>query len=265
VSRRPLFESLILPSVTLWRREVVRFARQRSRVAGALGTPLVFWLLLGFGMGDSFRAGGGAGSANYLEYAYPGMLVLIVLFTSVFSSISLIEDRTTGFLQGVLVAPVDRMAIVVGKILGNGTPAVVQGLMFLLLAPLAGITLSFGAVMATVGVLAMVSLGLGATGLLFAWYMDSTQGFHAVMNLVLMPTWLLSGALFPAEGASPWLGWLMAVNPVTYCLACLRHVLYLGSGERMGGLPPLGLSLILCALFAAVLIALTARAIRKCT
>src|SRR5690349_21886412 len=134
--------------VTLWRREVTRFVRQRSRVVGALLQPVVFWLLLGGGLSASFRPPGTAPGTTYLAYLYPGILALVLLFTAIFATIATVEDRHTGFLQGVLVAPVGRSAIVLGQALGGTTLAVGQGLLFLVLAPLAGVTLGAGQVLA---------------------------------------------------------------------------------------------------------------------
>src|SRR5262245_43115739 len=165
-----------LPARSLWRREVVRFVRQRSRVIGALGTPIVFWLLIGSGLGRSFRPPGtGDGQTmHYLEYAFPGTLALIVLFTAIFAMISIIEDRKSGFLQAVIASPASRIAIVLGKVLGSTTLAVGQAGLFLLLAPLAGLHLTFGAFLGTLTVLLLVSLGLSGLGFLVAWPMDST-------------------------------------------------------------------------------------------
>src|SRR5918994_6431571 len=129
------------PSLSLCHRELVRFLRQRHRIIGALATPIVFWLLIGAGMNRSFRAdvpGGG----NYLQYFFPGTILMVVLFTAIFSTISVIEDRREGFLQGVLVAPVSRIQIVLGKILGGTTLAVAQAGVFLLLAPIARVPIS---------------------------------------------------------------------------------------------------------------------------
>src|SRR5439155_1729630 len=131
-----------LAVATLWRREVIRFVRQRSRLLGALVQPLVFWALLGGGLSPSFRPPGAPVGASYLAYLYPGILALVLLFTAIFATISTVEDRHSGFLQGVLVAPVSRTAIVVGQALGGTTLAVGQGLAFLALAPLAGIRLA---------------------------------------------------------------------------------------------------------------------------
>lgn len=251
----------ILPILSLWRREVVRFVRQRSRVVGALGTPVVFWVLIGSGLRNSFKGSAGS-NADYLEYAFPGTIALIVLFTAIFSMISVIEDRREGFMQAVLVAPVGRFAIVMGKVLGSSTLAIVQALLFLLLAPLIGVSLSVPSFLAMLGVLVVVSVGLSALGLLIAWPMDSTQGFHAVMNLVLMPMWLLSGAFFPAAGASRWIGLVMAVNPLTYGVSALRHALYLGTSGA-DGLPSWGVSIGVSIGFALVMIVLSAAVVTK--
>ncbi|HEX6863355.1 MAG TPA: ABC transporter permease, partial [Thermoanaerobaculia bacterium] len=195
----------LLPAYTLWKREIVRFFRQPSRVAGAAGSPLVFWLLIGSGLRGSFRLPGGPADLDYLEYFFPGTVVLVLLFAAIFSTISIIEDRHEGFLQGVLVAPVSRAAIVAGKVLGGATLAWLQGMAFLALAPLSGIPLSIGSALAAAGVLAVLAVSMTAIGFAFAWVLDSVQGFHAIMNLVLVPMWRLSGAFFPLSGAPAWL------------------------------------------------------------
>src|SRR3954463_3636063 len=128
----PPSPGLLLPAFSLAKRELVRFLRQRHRVIGALATPIVFWLLIGGGMGRSFQGG------NYLQFFFPGTVILILLFTAIFATISIIEDRREGFLQSVLVAPVPRWAMVLGKIVGGSLIALVQGLLFLVL----GLTLS---------------------------------------------------------------------------------------------------------------------------
>jgi ABC-2 type transport system permease protein len=214
-----------LAVATLWRREIVRFLRQRNRIVGALGTPLVFWLLFGSGFGSSFRSQVLGGDA-YLEYSYPGVLILILLFTAIFSTISIIEDRQLGFLQAVLVAPIPRSAITLGKILGGTTLALVQAWLFLLLAPAVGISLDPGKMAAITGTLLLVAFALTAMGFFIAWRMESTQGFHAIMNLVLLPMWMLSGALFPAAGAPLWIEMIITLNPLSYGVAALRRILY---------------------------------------
>jgi ABC-2 type transport system permease protein len=222
---------VVLPSFTLWWREIVRFYRQPGRVVGVLASPLVFWAVLGSGFGTSFRSGGGAGQQHYLDYSYPGILILIVLFTSIFTMMSVIEDRKEGFLLSVLVAPVPRTAIVLGKVLGGTTLAAVQGLIFLIFAPFAGVHLNLLQILLVAVVVFLVSFSLTALGFAIAWPMDSTQAFHGIVNLFLIPLWLLSGALFPLSGASGWIRIIMRVNPLTYGVEALRVLLYPGAAS----------------------------------
>jgi ABC-2 type transport system permease protein len=217
---------VMLPAFTLWWREVVRFYRQRVRVAGVILSPLLFWIVIGSGFGTSFRAGDGAGQQHYLDYFFPGAMVMIILFTSIFTMMSVIEDRNEGFLLSVLVAPVPRSAIVLGKVLGGTTLATIQGLIFLVFAPLVGIHLTLGTFGLVVLTVFLVSFALTALGFAIAWPMDSTQSFHAIINLFLIPLWLLSGALFPLSGASGWMRALMHINPLTYGVEALRTLMY---------------------------------------
>lgn len=228
---------------SMWWREITRFRRQRSRVIGAIMQPLLFWLLLGSGLSASFQPAGVPETVGYLEYFYPGILILVMLFTAIFSTIAVVEDRREGFLQGVLVSPVARLNIVLGQALGGSTLALIQALLLLVLSPLVGISLGVRGLAAVISVLACLAFGLTNLGLIIAWRMTSTQGFHAIMNLILMPLWLLSGAFFPLAGVPIWLEWLMWINPITYGMAALRRCLYLGSTEMVVGLPPLWVSL----------------------
>jgi|ERR1700728_4645813 ABC-2 type transport system permease protein len=223
---------LFLPAGSLCWREIIRFVRQRSRIIGALATPILFWIVIGAGMGHSFRADMPGGS-NFIEYFFPGTLVMILLFTAIFSEISIIEDRREGFLQSVLVAPVSRMAIVLGKVLGGTLLASAQGILFLFLAPLVGIKLDLSSFLAAVGVTLIVSFALSGLGFCIAWRMSSTQGFHVIMNLFLIPMWFLSGAMFPAEGAHGAMRWLMSANPLTYGVSALRRAIYLNSDANL--------------------------------
>ena len=228
-SKNPVTTGPALPVVcTLCERELVRFFRQKNRVFGALGQPIIFWLLFGAGLGSAK-----VGEANSLDYAhfFPGTLVMILLFTAIFATISIIEDRREGFLQGVLVAPVPRWSMVMGKILGGTAIAMLQGIVFLFLGWLTGAVGWFPIISATpLGIVAalllmlVISIALTALGFFIAWRMDSTQGFHAIMSVFLFPMWLLSGAFFPMD-VGGWLGWIIRLNPLTYGVAGLRHYL----------------------------------------
>ena len=252
-----------LPVYALWHREMVRFVRQRSRLIGALAQPIVFWLLLGGGLNASFQPAGAPAGTSYIEYFYPGMLILVLLFTAIFSTISTVEDRREGFLQGVLVAPVPRWAIVLGQALGGASLAVSQAVLVLLIAPVIGVPLSVLSILCSVGVIIILALSLTGLGLIIAWRMESTQGFHAIMNLILIPIWLLSGAFFPAAGAPAPLSWLMRVNPLTYGMAALRHCIYLNRPLAVGAIPPLGLSLVISVAFCAVTLFAAARSANR--
>jgi ABC-2 type transport system permease protein len=225
----PASAGLLLPAFTLWWREIVRFYRQTTRVIGVLASPLVFWLVIGSGFGTSFRSGGGPGQQHYLDYFYPGAMIMIVLFTSIFTMMSVIEDRKEGFLLSVLVAPVPRSAIVLGKVLGGTTLSAIQGLIFLIFAPFAGVHLAPVQVLLVAVVVFLVSFALTALGFAIAWPMDSSQAFHGIVNLFLIPLWLVSGAMFPLTGASKWIQVIMRLNPLTYGVAALRGLMYPGA------------------------------------
>ncbi len=253
-------------------REIVRFYRQRNRIVGSIGTPLVFWLLFGTGLSQSFQMGTGEDSPSFLHYFFPGSLLLIVLFSAIFSSISIIEDRREGFLQGVLVAPIPRWAMVLGKVLGGTLVALFQGLIFLLLALTLPIEVRPLAVVQLVALLLVASLAITSLGYVFAWRMDSTQGFHAIMNLVLMPMWLLSGGFFPVPAWSPegnhsqqLLHVAMRANPLSYAVAGVRQLLAPGLDYSGSWVPSLALCWIVTLGFAVVCFALAVLVSRQRT
>lgn len=220
-----------LPAYTLWWREVVRFYRQPARVVGVILSPLLFWVVIGAGFGSSVHPGA-TGTGSFLEYFFPGALIMIVLFTSIFTMMSVIEDRNEGFLLSVMVAPVHRSGIVLGKVLGGTTLSAIQGLVFLVFAPTVGIRLGLEQILIVALVTFLVAFALTALGFAIAWRMESAQGFHAIINLFLIPLWMLSGALFPVSGASGWLKLLMRVNPLTYGMDSLLLTMFPATAPR---------------------------------
>lgn len=180
--------------------------------------------------------------------------MLIILFTAIFATISIIEDRKEGFLQAVLTAPIPRWSMVLGKVLGGSLLALFQALIFLAL----GLTLGMGAtvfgVLAVIGLMFVTGVALTSLGFIIAWKMDSTQGFHAIMSLVLLPLWLLSGAFFPLPAGETWLQvglhWAMRLNPMTYCVAAARHLLAEPAALTNVEMPSLALSWIVAGGFA---------------
>lgn len=233
----------------LWQRDLVHFSREPGRIAAALGQPVLFWLLLGSGFGRGFSTSG----MSYLEYFFPGMVLLVVLFASIFATITVIEDRQQGFLRAVLAAPVPRDGVLLGKALGSATLAFAQGALVLALAPAARIPLHAGGLAAACVATFLVAYTLSALGIALAWVSGSTASFHAGMNFLLMPLWLLSGALFPVAGAPLWLAWLMHLDPLTYGLEALRTSLYFPNHPPGGGtaMAP-ALAWIVCAAFALI-------------
>src|SRR5271157_1289805 len=227
--------SFLLPAATLWQRELVRFWRQKSRVLGVVASPLVFWLLIGYGSNDLARF-------------YSGALVLTVMFSAIFSTISIIEDRREGFLLSMMVSPAPRTSLVLGKILGSATLAWIQGLIFLAFAPLAGVSIRPLELIPIAGAIFLISFTLTGLGFVIAWRMESTSGFHAIMNLLLVPMWMVSGSLFPMSTAHGWVKVLMWVNPLTYSITLLNHTLHLPNAGS-GGMS----SLIVTAAFGLVL------------
>lgn len=212
---------------SLAKREFTRFIRQPQRVVGTVAQPLLFWLFLGAGFGGSFRPAG-MENVTYLEYFYPGVMLMMMLFASIFSSITIIEDRDAGFLQGVLVAPVSRLGIVLGKVLGATSIAMIQTLIFTVAAPFLGLHLGAGALVLLLMGFLLTGIGFSALGFLLAWGMKSTSAFHAVMMVFLMPLWMLSGALFPIGNVPGWMKAVMLANPVSHALVIIRAPFYGG-------------------------------------
>src|SRR6266513_207440 len=206
--------SFLLPAATLWQRELVRFWRQKSRVMGVVASPLIFWLVIGLGSNDLGRF-------------YSGALVLTVMFSAIFSTITIIEDRREGFLLSMLVSPAPRTSMVLGKILGSATLAWIQGLLFLAFAPLAGVRIGAAELVPVIAAIFLISFTLTGLGFVIAWKMESTAGFHAIMNLLLVPMWMVSGSLFPLATAHAVIRAIMWINPLTYCIALINHVLRL--------------------------------------
>jgi ABC-2 type transport system permease protein len=204
-------------------------------------------VVLGAGFAHSFNAGSET-SGHYLGYFFPGSVAMIVLFTAIFSMMSLIQDRNEGFLLSVLAAPVSRSSVVLGKVLGGGTLAAIQGIVFLVFAPLVGVHVTPAAIGLSILAVIMISFELTALGFAIAWPMDSTQAFHAVVNVLLIPIWLLSGSLFPLSGAAGWMRFCMMLNPLTYGVEALRGALFPDAPTQFSLAVNLGVTALFCVL-----------------
>jgi len=217
----------------LWWRDLVLFARQRSRLLGALIPPLLIWLSIGAGLSPSFRP---VDDVGYMEYFFPGVVLILLLQVAISATMSVIEDRRQGFLQSVLVSPGSRAAMTLGKVLGSSTVALLHAVPFLALAPLAGFPWRSINWPLLLSAATLCAIALTALGFVFAWWLDSIQGYHIVMNLLLFPAWILCGAMFPLRDLHPAMLPFVRWNPLTYAMAAMRRGFY-GGGAPAGTLP----------------------------
>ncbi len=206
----------------LWLRDLKRYWYDKPRIVASLGQPLLFLFVLGTALSPAFK---GPAGINFSEFIFPGIISMTVLFTSIFSAISIVWDREFGFLKEVLVAPVSRWAIVIGKAFGGSTVAVIQGCIMLLLAPLVGVKLSAAIVLQSVLVMFLIAFAITGLGIVIAARMKEMEGFQMVVNFVIMPIFFLSGALFPLDRLPEWLTVLTRIDPLTYGVDLLRGVM----------------------------------------
>jgi len=235
---------------TIWLRENKRFVRYRSRILTSVVTPLLWLLIFGTGLGSAIRFGGVAG--GYKAFIFPGIIGQTVLFTAVFSGVSVIIDRQYGFLKEILVAPISRPSIVFGKALGNSTTALIQGLILLLLSFLVGIQMTPEIFFPSAVVILLISLGLSGLGLLIASFTDSMEGFNLILSFIVLPIFLLSGALFPVTNLPSWLQVAVYLDPLTYGVDALRAIILKTS------VLPLYVDVAVVTLFALVMVLLSA-------
>jgi ABC-2 type transport system permease protein len=223
----------------IWYRDLIRYTRDRVRLVLSLVQPLLYLLVFGVGLSSSLGGGGARGllggaaapgSVGYVRFMFPGVVGMAILFSAIFSAMSIVWDREFGFLREILVAPINRSAVAVGKALGGATQAMIQGLVMLAFAPVAGVHLSLLSVLEAIPLLFVLAFSLSALGVALAARMRSMQGFQMVMNLLLMPMFFLSGALFPLNGLPAWMTVLTRLNPVAYGIAPVRHVVLAGAG-----------------------------------
>jgi len=206
----------------IWERELVRFSRQPTRLYGSIVRSVVWLFALGLGLRQSFVPVSGLG---YTEFLFPGVIAMALIFASLQSAISVIWDREFGFLKEVMVAPIPRSSILLGKALGGATTATMQGAIVLIFAPLAGVPLSAPSVLASVALMFLTSIAMTSMGLVIAVRMTDFEGFGSIQNLVVMPMYLLSGAMFPTHGLPLWLSGFLIANPLSYGVHAIRGVL----------------------------------------
>ena len=207
---------------TIWYRDILRFWHDRMRMIGSIVFPLLF--LFVFGSGLSFRMDFLGPGINFTQFMFPGIIGMTVLMSSFMAGVSVVWDREFGFLKEVLVAPISRASVAVGKTLGAVTVALLQGAVILLFAPLIGVSLSVSAVLALFALMLLLSAAMGSMGILIATRIRSIEAFQAVMQMLMFPMVFLSGVFFPPQGLPSWLNILVKLNPATYGIAPMRQV-----------------------------------------
>jgi len=239
--RTPRWQRTLRAIYVIWYRDLIRYSRDRTRLVASLAQPLLFLVVFGVGLSSSLGSVGGArgggaafssggASLSYVQYIYPGVVGMAVLFTAMFSSMSIVWDREFGFLKEILVAPIDRSAVAIGKSLGGATQAMLQGLIMLAVGPIIGVHLTVLTVLEVVPILFLIAFTLTAFGVAIAARMRSMQGFQVIMNFLLLPIFFLSGSLFPLVGLPAWMAVLTRIDPVAYGIAPLRTAVLSTSG-----------------------------------
>ncbi|MCX6802014.1 MAG: ABC transporter permease [Candidatus Diapherotrites archaeon] len=206
----------------LWKRELLRFYRSKSRIIGSLGMPFFFLAILGTGLNNVFPMAGGG---NYMQFIAPGIIGMVLMFGSIFSGVIVIMDRQFGFLKETLVAPISRLSIVLGKAFGGATTAVLQGVLIMLIALLLGAQIQFGNILLLLFFMLLISVMFVSLGIAIASMLEDMHGFQLISNFLIMPLFFLSGALFPLSSA-PWpLSTASMLDPLTYGVNGLRFLL----------------------------------------
>ncbi|MES2503956.1 MAG: ABC transporter permease [Myxococcota bacterium] len=246
----------------LFVRELLKMVKEPSRLVGIIVQPLIFWVVIGSGFVPSFRVADNA-SLGYQDFFFVGIIAMVILFSAIFSTITLIDDRNSGFMQAVLVAPGGRFALVLGKVLGISALAMIQASLLIMIGALCGFSMAQTDWALLVLFLLLGSMALASLGFVFAWGSSSTAAYHALMGMILIPLWILSGAMFPPDTA--WMKVVVLVNPIAWLVSGLRAA-FAGGVAPLGSVVPaltMDVCLIALAIFAAVMIGLGSWLCRK--
>ncbi|MBI5886656.1 MAG: ABC transporter permease [Deltaproteobacteria bacterium] len=236
-------------------REFKRFFRQKGRLVVTLARPLIWLFIVGSGFG---RLVGSQDGTSYMQFILPGIVGMTILFSSIFSSISIVWDREFGFLREMLVAPVSRVTIVFGKLISGTLMALFQGAALLVVAPFLGIDLTVGGVAAMLALMTVVSLAITAFGLFVASFLSSLEGFNVIMNFIVLPMFFLSGALYPVDVLPAPLRAVSYINPLCYGVDSFKHVLLSARAGRLAAELPIALDVAFLVVFSCVFVFLCA-------
>jgi ABC-2 type transport system permease protein len=258
----------------IWYRDIIRFWRDRVRLVMSLAQPILYLAIFGVGLSSTLGKSGSLGGAglpasfSYIQFMYPGVLGMAVLFTAIFSAMSVVWDREFGFLREILVAPISRSAVALGKALGGATQAAFQGVVMLVFAPFVGVHLTVVSVVEVIPLLFLLAFALTSFGVAISARLKTMQGFQVVMNFLMMPMFFLSGALFPLRGLPGWMTVLTRFDPVAYGIAPVRSAILGGAGlpqaavDRLTSVTigsyivPIGVDVAVLAAFSAAMLAI---------
>ncbi|MTI80859.1 MAG: ABC transporter [Firmicutes bacterium] len=218
--------------IAIWQRDIIRFFRDRARLLGSFAMPFMFLILFGSGMSGAISSmmGGSNGAGpladfDFVQFMFPGIIGMTVFNTAIFSALSVVQDKEFGYMREILVSPVSRVSIAIGKVLGGSTVAVFQGLMMFIFVPFIGVSISVLMVLKLIPVMFLVAFALSSLGLIIASSLKTAQGFQMVVQILVFPMLFLSGALFPLSGMPAWMNFLVKINPLTYSVDMFKKVI----------------------------------------
>jgi len=250
----------VRPIYVICMREFIKFFREKSRLLGTLARPVLWLFVVGNGMSGLIKPQAGF---SYLQFIFPGMIGMTILFSSIFSSISIVWDREFGFMKEMLVAPISRLSIIIGKAISGTLISVAQAIIILVLIPFLGIHITFMQFIEVVAVSLLVSFSITSLGILIAARLASFDGFNIIMNFLVMPMLFLSGAMYPVTSMPPALRQLTRINPLTYGVDAFKHVLLRNATPPLGAEFPLSLDLFLVTAVSLVMLTLAALSFRR--
>ncbi|CQR46016.1 Inner membrane transport permease YbhR [Paraliobacillus sp. PM-2] len=215
----------------IWQRDVIKFFRDKARLVGSFAMPFMFLILFGSGMSGALssmiggNAAGPLAAFDFVEFMFPGIIGLTVFNTAIFSALSVVQDKEFGYMREILVSPMSRVTIAIGKVLGGSTVAVIQGLMMLLFVPFIGVSITFLMVLKLIPVMFLVAFAISSIGLLIASSLKTSQGFQMVVQILIFPMLFLSGAMFPLNGMPAWMDVIVKINPLTYSVDMFKKII----------------------------------------
>ena len=236
--------------IGIWQRDVIKFYRDKARLFGSFAMPFMFLIIFGTGMGgalssmmDTAGADNPLASFNYMQFMFPGIIAMAIFNTSIFSSLSIVQDREFGYLKEILVSPISRTSIAIGKILGGATIAFFQGLFMMAFVPFIGVKLTIPILIKLIPAMILVGFTFTSLGLLIASKLKTAEGFQVVVQMLVFPMLFLSGAFFPLTGMPLWMSFLVKINPMTYAVDMFKRIILESHNLDASVLQAMGLNL----------------------